>query len=194
MTNFQPAKAHNAAALAGFFLRLIKPSDECSEDINMTAQADAKYYTALEVFFLTGIPQEKQYQWKDRSVVVPSRQDKRPSGSGDPSLMRIETVYQFAITAELVELGLMAKHAASAARKFTDETSPGRSAGKLFPEGRTILALRPTGAVVLNAQVDADFSELSDFGVAFAAVDCGKICKEVDSIILNTPTKPRKKK
>jgi hypothetical protein len=94
--------------------------------------------------------------------------------------MSIETVRQFAITAALVGLGVMAKHAAYAAREFTDEPSPGRAAGKLFPQDRTLLCLRPTGPVVINAPYHADFADLADHGKAFIAIDCGKICKEVD--------------
>jgi hypothetical protein len=40
--------------------------------------------------------------------------------------------------------------------------------------------LRSTGPVVINAPYHADFCDLSDHGSAFAAVDIGKICKEVD--------------
>jgi hypothetical protein len=149
----------------------------------MTAQADTKHFTAAEVFLLTGIPQEKQYQWKDRYVVVPSRQDKRPSGSGDPSLMSIETVRQFAITAALVGLGVMAKRAACAARKFTDHAQPGRAAGKLFEQDQTLLVLRASGPVVINAPYYADFADLADHGTAFVAIDCGKICREVDTAL-----------
>jgi hypothetical protein len=146
----------------------------------MTAQAAKTHFTAAEVESATGTPVPRQNQLIERGTVLPSRRDKQPNGSGDYRLMSIETVYQFAITATLARLGTSAKYAASSARKFTDQSQPGRAAGKLFPEGRTVLCLRSTGPVVINAPYHADFCDLSDHGSAFAAVDIGKICKEVD--------------
>jgi hypothetical protein len=146
----------------------------------MTAQADAKQLTAAEVFAITGLRPEKQYQWDDRGVTVPSRNDKLPSGSGDPHLKSIETVYQLAITAALVRLGVGPKAAACASRKFTDHAQPGRTAGKLFPQDQTLLVLRASGPVVINAPYYSDFADLAEHGTAFVAIDCGKICKEID--------------
>jgi hypothetical protein len=148
----------------------------------MTALA-AKQFTASEVFAGTGIRPEKQYQWDDRGVTVPSRNDKLPSGSGDPHLKSIETVYQFAITATFVSHGVGPKLAADAARQFTDQSQPGRAAGKLFPQNRTMLRILPSGPVVINAPYPADFCELSDHGEALVSVDCGKICRRVDDAI-----------
>src|SRR5258706_8500987 len=107
-----------------------------------TAQAASTRYTAAEVADATGIPPEKQLQWIDRHTIIPSRLDKTPSGTGDPRLMAIPTVYQFAIIAALLPLGVAPKHAASAARKFTDEPSPGRAAGRLYQQDQTLLGLR----------------------------------------------------
>jgi hypothetical protein len=36
---------------------------------------------------------------------------------------------------------------------------------------------------VINAPYFADFCDLADHGTAFVAVDCGKICREVDEAI-----------
>jgi hypothetical protein len=133
-------------------------------------------------------------RWLDRGTIKQSRRDVASGGSGEHRKFSRNTTVQIAIAKQLIDLGINAGPANAAASLFTEHGQRNRAVGEPFSQGRTILALRPTGAVVLNAQVDADFSELSDFGVAFVAVDCGKICKEVDSIILNTPTKPRKKK
>jgi predicted GH43/DUF377 family glycosyl hydrolase len=148
----------------------------------MTAKA-ASHYTAADVEGSTGIDVSKQNQWIDRDTIVPSREDKRPSGSGDPRLMTIETVYQFAFTAAGIKLGLSAKHAAHAARQFTAKPSPGRAAGQLFPQNRTLLVVRSSGPVVINAPYHADFCELSDHGIGFIALDCGAICKNVDNAL-----------
>ncbi len=155
----------------------------------MTARADKKHFTAVEVFELTGVPQQKAYQWDDRHVTVPSRNDKLASSSGDRHLRSIETVYQIAITDALVRLSIGPKLSARAARIFTDQSQPGRPAGKLFEQGLTLLCLRTTGPVVINATYYADFSDLSDHGTAFVALDCGKICKKVDEAIRQHKTK-----
>src|SRR5665647_216704 len=115
----------------------------------MTAQAASQYYTAADVEEGTGVPVPKQNQWIERDTIIPSRHDKRSIGSGDPRLMSVETVYQFAITACAVKFGLSAKHAAYAARKFTDQSQPGRPAGKPFQQDLTVLVLRTTGPVVI---------------------------------------------
>jgi hypothetical protein len=158
----------------------------------MTALA-AKHFTAAEVFEVTGVPQQKAYQWDDRGVTVPSRADKLPSSSGDPHLRSIETVYQLYITAALVAFGLGPKHAATAARTFTDQSQPGRPAGRLFERDRTVLCIRKGGSVVINAPYGADFADLSNHGTALVAVDCNKICREVDEAIHKTVSKNRKK-
>jgi hypothetical protein len=132
-------------------------------------------------------------RWLDRGTIKQSRRDKASGGSGEHRQFSRNTIVQIAIAKQLIDLGVSAGPANTAASLFTDNGQHNRAAGEPFAQGRTILALRPTGAVVLNAQLDADFSELSDFGVAFAAVDCGKVCTEIDSI-LNTPTKTRRKK
>ena len=93
----------------------------------MTALA-AKRFTASEVADATGVRPEKQYQWEDRGITVPSRKDKRSSGSGDPSLKSIETVYQIAITAALVRLGVTAKLAARGAFEFRTDLFQDRCA------------------------------------------------------------------
>jgi hypothetical protein len=58
-----------------------------------------------------------------------------------------------------------------------------RAPNTLYESGRTVLCVRPSGAAVINAPYYADFSDLSDHGAAFVALDCGKICKEVDEAI-----------
>ncbi len=66
---------------------------------------------------------------------------------------------------------------------FTEHGQRDRAACEAFPQGRTILVIRATGPVIINPMFDADFSELSDYGIAFVAVDCGKTCDEIDSIL-----------
>jgi hypothetical protein len=146
----------------------------------MTARADKKHFTAAEVFALTGVPQQKAYQWDDRHVTVPSRNDKLASSSGDPHLRSIETVYQIAITAALVSLGLLPKLSARAARKFTDSPSPGREAGQLFARAKTVLVISAAGVAVSNIDFDARVSDLSSDGVALV-VDINAIVNRVDA-------------
>jgi DNA-binding transcriptional MerR regulator len=149
----------------------------------MNSHAAATHYTAGEVAAAIGISPEKQLQWDDRGVTIPSRNDVRPNGSGEKRLMSRETVYQLALTAALARLGIPAKQAAAAARKLTDQPSPGRPAGKLYPQDRTVLALRETGPVVINAPYHADFCDLSNHGTSLVAIDAGAICRNVDTAL-----------
>jgi hypothetical protein len=149
----------------------------------MNSHAAATHYTAAEVAAATGIPPEKQLQWHDRPIIIPSRNDVRPNGTGDKRLISRETVIQIALTAALARLGIPAGQAASAARLFTDRSGPGRPAGKLYPQDRTVLVLRETGPVVINAPYHADFCDLSDHGTSFVAIDAGAICRNVDTAL-----------
>jgi hypothetical protein len=144
----------------------------------MNAHQERTHFTAAQVFALTGVRQERQYQWDARGVTVPSRQDFRPDGSGTLSLKSLASVYQIAITAELVKLRVPAKQAAYASRLFTE-----RQAAKLFPRGKTLIVLRTTGPALVNVEIDADFSALSDHGAAFVALDVNSVVKKVDDLL-----------
>ena len=134
----------------------------------------------------TNVPLPTLGRWLDRGTIKHSPRDKASGGSGDYRQFSRNTIVQIAIARKLIELGIPAGPANAAASLFTEHGQRNREPAQPFDHGRTILALRPTGAVVLNAQFDADFSELSDFGVAFVAVDCGKVCKEIDEAINST--------
>src|ERR1700682_1201232 len=125
-------------------------------------------------------------RWFDRGKFKQSRRDKASTGHGDHRQFSRNTVVQIAIAKQLIELGIGAGRANAAASMFTDHGQRNRAAGETFSQGRTILVIRPTGPVILNPLFDAEFSELADYGIAFVAVDCGKTCSEVDSI-LNSP-------
>ena len=133
----------------------------------------------------TGVSVPTLGRWFDRGTFKQSRRDKASTGHGDHRQFSRDTVIQIAIAKQLIDLGMSAGPANTAATVFTEHGQRGREPAKPFTQGRTILALRKSGPVVLNA-FDADFGELSDFGVAFVAVDCGKICKEIDAQITST--------
>ena len=133
----------------------------------------------------TNIPLPTLGRWLDRGTIKQSRRDKASTGSGEHRQFSRNTIVQIAIARKFIELGINAGRANAAAALFTDHGQRNRAPGEPFAEGLTILALRPTGASVFNAQFDADFSELSDFGVAFVAIDCGKICKTMDAILIS---------
>jgi hypothetical protein len=148
---------------------------------NMPAFAD-KYFTASDVFAGTGLRPAKQFQWTDRSITIPSKKDKLPSGSGDPHLMSIETVLQLAITVELVGLRVQPKAAARAARKFTDEGQTGRAPGVCFGHGKTILVITPDGATVRNLDFTASIFEAVNDDVSIV-VDLNRIVERVHNVL-----------
>jgi DNA-binding transcriptional MerR regulator len=135
---------------------------------------------------VTNVPLPTLGRWLDRGTIKQSRRDKSSGGSGQHRQFSRNTIVQIAIAKQLIDLGISAGPANAAASLFTEHGQRDRAAGEPFAQGRAILVIRPTGPIVLNAQFDADFSELSDFGVAFVAVDCGKICKAIDAIFNST--------
>jgi hypothetical protein len=147
----------------------------------MTAQqAEPKYFTAAEVEAVTGFNVPQQNQMIARSVIIPSRNDVRPTGTGDKRLMSSETVIQFALTAEAMKIGVSTRLGAYAARIFT-EPSPGRRAATLFPRGRSILILAgPTGPALINCELDA---ELAEFGASLSYIDVGAVVRDVNDKI-----------
>lgn len=133
----------------------------------------------------TGVSVPTLGRWFDRGTIKQSRRDKSSTGSGEHRQFSRNTVIQIAIAKQLIDLGMSAGPANTAASVFTEHGQRDRKPAEPFAQGRTIMALRKSGTVVLNA-FDADFSELSDFGIAFAAVDCGKVCKEIDALFTST--------
>jgi hypothetical protein len=131
----------------------------------------------------TNVPLPTLGRWLDRGTIKSSRRDKASGGSGEHRQFSRNTIVQIAIARKLIELGIAAGPANAAASLFTEHGQGNRVAGEPFSQGRSILVIRPTGPVLINTQFDAEFSELSDYGVAFVGVDCGKVCKEVDSIL-----------
>jgi hypothetical protein len=119
--------------------------------------------------------------------ILPLRcNDLKSQGSGDYIGLSRNRILQAATTQYLHEsLHISLSAAAQAALTFSDESQPGRAAGDCFAIGKTLLVVRPTGTVVINPQFGADSTDLADdcFGCTF--VDCGKIAKQVDTI-LNT--------
>jgi hypothetical protein len=145
-----------------------------------------KYFTASDVFAGTGLRPAKQFQWTDRSVTIPSKKDKLPSGSGDPHLMCIETVLQLAITVELVRLRVQPKAAARAARKFTNESQPGRAAGQLFEHFKTILVVTPDDSLVKNVGYDTSLAEINGSHACVLTVDMNRIVNQVNEKLRKT--------
>jgi len=149
----------------------------------MTAQAAKTHYTPAEVFIATGISVPKQNQWYDRRTIKPSRLDKQPAGSGNYRLVCAATIYQIAITATCVNLGIPARQAAEAARLFAVDQSD-RPANTLYPFDRTLLLVKATGTQIIKADFNASLTDIC--GRPFEAaiiVDIGQIVRSVDQEI-----------
>jgi MerR HTH family regulatory protein len=125
----------------------------------------------------TGVPIPTLGRWHDRNTFKPSRRDKPSSGSGDHRLFSRATIYQIAIAKTLIDLGIAASPANRAAALFTE----------LFPCGRTLLVITPTGARIVNAEFNAT---LTDFcGRPFCSaiiVDCRHVVAAVDHALIST--------
>jgi hypothetical protein len=132
---------------------------------------------------LTNVPKSTLAQRFDRQKYRPSRHDQPSQGSGRHRQFSRDTINGIAIAQKLIELGVGVTPANKAASLFVDHAQPGRAAGKLFPQDQTLLVLRASGPVVINAPYYSDFADLADHGTAFVAIDCGKICREVDTAL-----------
>jgi hypothetical protein len=154
------------------------------EDKPMTACAEQTHYTTPDLVAISGINAARLNQLFGTGVIVPSRADKRPSASGDLRLNSLATVHQVVIMAEFEKLNVPPRMGAYTARLYADNASHGRPAGKLFPHGRTVLVIRPSGTELINVLPDADFWTLSNLESSFTAVDINSVVKRVDEILL----------
>jgi len=149
----------------------------------MTAHAATTHYTPAEVFNATGISVPKQNQWYDRRTIKPSRLDKQPAGSGSYRLVCAATVYQIAVTAACVNLGIPARQAAEGARLFSLD-QPDRAANTLYPFDRTLLVMKATGTQITKAGFNDSLTDVC--GRPFEAaiiIDIGQIVRAVDQEI-----------
>src|ERR1700682_2407075 len=113
--------------------------------------------------------------------------DRKSSGSGDWVGVSRNRILQIAIIESLTKLGIVLSAASAAALKFTDEAQQNRPPGKLFPQGRrTFLVIRSDGPVVLAADYDASFADLSGYQDAMLAIDLKPLVQRVDSILDST--------
>jgi len=126
-------------------------------------------------------------QWFGTGVLHLRGNDKKSTGSGHKVGLSRERAYEAAFVQHLNRFDVKVSRAARAAFEFTLSGNSGRAAGQLFPLGRTVLVLTPTGAVVANVDFDSRASDLSNCGVAIV-VDCNKIIADIDAV-LDSPTK-----
>jgi hypothetical protein len=149
----------------------------------MPADAATIHYPPAVVFLSTGIPVPAQTQWYDRSVIKPSRLDKKPKGSGDHRLVCAGTVYQIGITAACRNLGMPVKQAAEAARLFAVD-QPDRPGNTLYPFDRTLLVVKASGTQIIKADCNATLTDICGRPFESAViVDIGSIVKTIDDVL-----------
>ena len=108
--------------------------------------------------------------------------DKRSIGSGHKAGLSRLRAYEAAIVQNLKLHGVSVSRGAKSAFEFTINGNAGRVPGQLFPLGRTILTVSPSGAAVSNLALDSRVSDLFNDGVA-VIVDCNKVVAEVDAAL-----------
>jgi hypothetical protein len=119
-------------------------------------------------------------RWIDNQVIKLRGLDKVSTGSGDCVGLSRPRALQIALCVELMATGMALQKAADVALEFTDFGNQGRPASALFPTGKTWLVIRPTGAVVVNADFDASISDLSAHSVSVIALDLNRLVARVD--------------
>jgi hypothetical protein len=153
----------------------------------MTAKAASTNYSPADVFHVTGVSVAKQNQWLDRRVIVPSRLDTKPNGSGVYRMVCAATVYQFGITAVCVRFRVPAKLAAEGARLLA-VSQPGREANEPWEFGKTVLILTEAGTSIRNLDSDAPLNYIfgGPFVVAATIIDVGQVIKELNEKLIST--------
>ena len=106
-----------------------------------------------------GISSRILRRWLDHFVIHLRRNDKKPTGSGDPCGFSRTRIIQTAITAELCGLGISPKRAAKAAFEFTDNADDDRPACELHTFGRTVLVVTKDRTRVANTGFDLGVTE-----------------------------------
>lgn len=119
-------------------------------------------------------------QWFRTGMLHYSGDDKHSLGTGVRSAYSRPRVIEATIVRLLGRYDVPASRAGRAAREFTINGNDGRSAAELFPLLKTVLVIRQDDAVVVNADPDARFSDLSNNGVSII-VDLNAIVKRVDA-------------
>jgi hypothetical protein len=127
-------------------------------------------------------------QWFAIGVLQLRGDDRKSTGPGDHvGLSRLRAI-EAAIVQHLNRHGVQVSRAARAAFEFTLNGNEGRSAGDLYALGRTLLVIRKTDAVVVNADPATRVSDLSDNAVAIV-VDVNAIVNHVDAQLNNGESK-----
>jgi hypothetical protein len=153
--------------------------------------ADPNHFTPSELLHITGVSVAKQNAWYDRRIIIPSKLDTEPNGSGVYRMVVAATVYQFAITATGIKFGVPTKLAAAGARLYS-VAQHGRPANTLFENGRTLVLFQPSGTRIVNSKHEDTLTDI--FGRPFeagTALDIGQIIKGTDEAIASTKGKDK---
>jgi DNA-binding transcriptional MerR regulator len=140
-----------------------------------------------DVSRVTGVPIPTLCRWLDRRVIKPSRNDHDSRGTGDHRLFGRAIINQIAIARTLIELGMSAGPASTAASSFTEKGEPGRPANDLFEFGLTVLVHTESETSIRNLDPNESLSEAfgRNFEPAFI-LNVGPIIRTVqDAIISN---------
>jgi hypothetical protein len=121
---------------------------------------DRACFTAFDACAAASIKPSALRDWFNRepAIILLRKNDRQTAGLDRAPLLTLRRVYQIALTAELIRLGVMAQRAANLAAMFTDldggeKPAKGRShandaireAGRLFPSGGTFLVANKDG-------------------------------------------------
>ena len=149
---------------------------------------DVPQFTARDAFEAAGIDSETFRNWTSRRQIVAfGRSDRPAGGQGQRHLLTLRRLIYLAVIAALVRVGLPVAKAAQAALQFTDgspngggwagEGEAGRLPGEHFPEGDTLLVIRPDEefAKVKNVRNPADLAELVDQDEAVVLVNLTRL-------------------
>lgn len=94
---------------------------------------------------VTGTPLATLQRYLDRGHITLQPCDVQSGGSGQRRGFSPRRIFQIAIVKEIIGLGVSPSRASKAAFAFTDQSSPGRDVGEVFPLGTTYLVGLPRG-------------------------------------------------
>jgi len=138
---------------------------------------DVLCFTTLDTCAAAGIRSAKLMNWLnfEPPVILLRDSERPPKGVNHVHLLTLRRIYQIALTAELIRLGVMAQRAGNLAAMFTDQEGENptgrhgdldhvpRRAGHLFPSGSTTLVANKDGRFgpVIAAVVNAPLVEVA---------------------------------
>ena len=133
---------------------------------------DTPRFLFNDITTATGLPQANLKTWLNRGAVSLGPHDRTAGGSGKRYLLTLRTIYEFAVAAELMELGFPPARAFQNAISFSGRDRNGAERGGvdernpstlLYDSGKTIFIVYPEESVLSGENIPHEAFSTSTF-------------------------------